>query len=110
MNPRPQALADALSGRTPAGISCSFHAPIQVASTQTIASNVATDLPINTPTTSDGTVAVPGASWATAAWFVANANRLGIEEVAYAARTEALGRLDTSQAPSNTVIATLHRA
>lgn len=109
--PEAQALADALSGRTPAGISCSFHAPTQVASTQTIAGNVATDLPVNTPTTSDRMVAVPGASWAAAAWFVANANRLGIEEVAYAARTwKRSGGWSTSQAPSNTVIATLHRA
>ena len=87
MSRRPRRLADALTGKTPAGISCSFRAPKEVASTKTIAAGVTDDLPVKTPTTTDRTVAVPGASWATAAWFVANAERLGIEEVAYAART-----------------------
>jgi len=33
------------------------------------------------------TVTVPGARWQTAAWFVANADRLGIESVAYDGQT-----------------------
>jgi hypothetical protein len=108
--PEAQALADALSGQTPAGITCSFHAPSQVASTKAIAASVTDDLPVSSPTTTDHTVAVPGASWATAAWFVANANRLGIEQVAYAARTwKRTKGWDTSHAPSDAVVATLHQ-
>ena len=108
--PKAQALADALTGKTPAGISCSFRAPTEVASTKTIAASVTDDLPVKTPITTDRTVAVPGASWATAAWFVANADRLGIAEVAYAARTWKRGHGWTnSRAPSDTVVATLHQ-
>ena len=44
-------------------------------------------LGITTPQSTGRTVRVPGAGWQTAAWFVANADRLGIEQVAYAAGT-----------------------
>jgi hypothetical protein len=44
---------------------------------------VARDLPVRSPTTAESRISVPGASWQTAAWFVANADRLGIEDVAY---------------------------
>ncbi len=108
--PEAQALADALTGRTPAGISCSFRAPTQVASTKAIATSVTDDLPVHSPTTTDRTVSVPGASWATAAWFVANADRLGIDEVGYAARTWKRGHgWSTSHAPTDAVVATVHQ-
>ena len=108
--PEAQALADALTGKTPAGISCSFRAPTQVASTKAIAASVTDDLPVNSPTTTDRTVSVPGASWATAAWFVANADRLGIERLRYAARTWKRGHGWTkSHAPSDAVVATCTR-
>ena len=108
--PEAQALADALTGKTPAGITCSFRAPTQVASTKAIATGVTDDLPVRSPTTTDRTVSVPGASWATAAWFVANADRLGIDEVGYAARTWKRGHgWSTSHAPSNAVVATVHQ-
>jgi hypothetical protein len=41
-------------------------------------------LGIDTPTAVGRRVRVPGAGWQTTAWFVANADRLGIERVAYA--------------------------
>ena len=103
-------LADALTGKTPAGITCSFRAPTQVASTKAIATSVTDDLPVRSPTTADRTVSVPGASWATAAWFVANADRLGIDEVGYAARTWNRGHgWSTSHAPSDAVVANVHQ-
>jgi hypothetical protein len=78
-----QALADALRGVQPAAISCSFDKPTKVASSTTVATQVAAQLGLDTPTAVGRTVRVPGARWQTAAWFVANADRLGIEEVAY---------------------------
>jgi hypothetical protein len=105
-----QALADALQGITPAGITCSFDAPTAVASTATVARQVATDLPVNPPTTSGGAVSVPGASWQTAAWFVANADRLGIEKVAYSGRewSRTAGWKTADAAGSAAVVATMH--
>lgn len=79
-----QALADALQGHTPRGISCTFEAPTQVATPKRVAALAARDLPINRPRTSVRSVRVPGAGWQTAAWFVANADRLGIDRVTYA--------------------------
>src|SRR5689334_6346289 len=74
-----QQLADALQGIKPAGITCDFEAPTVVASTRKVADQVGYELGINTPQVVDArTVRVPGAHWQTAAWFIANANRLGI--------------------------------
>jgi hypothetical protein len=78
-----QALADALQGVQPAAISCSFGKPTKVASTATVAAQVADQLGVGTATPSARTVRVPGARWQTVAWFVANADRLGIEQVGY---------------------------
>jgi len=79
-----QQLADALQGIKPAGITCDFAAPTVVASARKVADQVGYELGINTPQVVDArTVRVPGAHWQTAAWFIANANRLGIERVAY---------------------------
>lgn len=80
-------MAAALSGRTPAGITCELDKPTKVATAAAVAKQVGAELGITTPTAaSDSTVRVPGARWQTAAWFVANADRLGIENVAYAGR------------------------
>jgi hypothetical protein len=109
--PEAQALADALTGKNPAGISCSFGTPTQVATPLAVATSVTDDLPVTNPTTADGAVSVPGASWATAAWFVANAERLGIDQVAYAQRTWTRQKgWRTSAAPTDAVVATLHRS
>jgi hypothetical protein len=78
-----QALADALQGVKAAAITCSFEKPTKVATTATVAAQASAQLGIDTPTAAATTVRVPGARWQTVAWFVANADRLGIEEVAY---------------------------
>jgi len=107
--PEAQALADALTGATPAGVSCAFPAPTTVASPQAAAAAVAKDLPVRPPTVTGQTVAVPGAAWATAAWFVSNGDRLGIERVSYSGKTWARGKgwSDDQQASATEVVATL---
>jgi hypothetical protein len=106
-----QALADALTGAHPAGMSCSFAAPSLVATTAQVATAVSTDLPVNPPTTSGLTVSVPGASWATAAWFIANADRLGIDSVAYSQRawSRTKGWRTDDDAGATDVVATMHK-
>jgi len=81
--PEAKALADALQGIKPAGITCSFEKPSKVAPATTVAAQASQQLGIATPTPVTGGVRVPGAHWQTAAWFVANADRLGIDKVAY---------------------------
>lgn len=104
-----QALSDALTGKSPAGITCSFPKPTQVASVAEVAAAVAHDLPITKPTAVSPKVTVPGASWATAAWFVANADRYGIDAVSYAGRqwTRAHGWKADKDAGSTAVVATM---
>ena len=85
--PKSTAMAEALTGAAPAGVSCRFDAPEQVASPTAVAGLLAQELPVATPQVTGSQVSAPGASWATAAWFVANADRLGIDSVAYSART-----------------------
>jgi hypothetical protein len=106
-----QALSDALNGKTPAGITCSFPKPTQVASASTVAAALKQDLPVDPPQTAESTVTAPGASWATAAWFVANADRFGIESVTFSGQqwTRAHGWRDDKKAPASGVVATLHQ-
>jgi hypothetical protein len=87
--PEAQALADALTGHTAAGITCTFSKPTVVVSPEQLTTDVTADLPVNSPVTNDvlRSVTVPGAGWATAAWFVANADRLGIDSVSYNSQT-----------------------
>jgi hypothetical protein len=105
-----KALADALQGRTPAGISCEFDKPTKVATPAKVAEQARTQLGIDTPAPAGAlTVRVPGARWQTAAWFVANADRFGIERVDYAGRTWT--RADgwqASAAPATAVVATMY--
>ncbi len=105
-----QALSNALMGKTPGGITCTFRAPAQAAPVAAVATALVKDLPVNAPHAIESTVNVPGASWATAAWFVANADRFGIESVTYSGRewTRAHGWRDKKNAPSTAVIATMH--
>jgi hypothetical protein len=84
--PEGEALADALDGTSPEGLNCRFPAPTEVAPAQTVAQQVLTALPVQDPQVTATAVFVPGASWTTAAWFVANADRLGIERVTTAGR------------------------
>ena len=80
------ALAAALQGRRPAAITCSIDAPTVVAAPGQVAAQLSAQLPVNRPGTSGRTIRVPGAGWQTAAWFVANADRYGVDSVAYAGR------------------------
>jgi hypothetical protein len=105
-----QALADALMGTTPAGLSCTYPAPTQVATAAEVASALSADLPVKTPDASKTTVSVPDASWRTSAWFVANGERLGLETVSYAGKKwhRASGWKSDPAAAPNVVVATLH--
>ena len=76
-----QAMADVLTGKTQRGIQCSFAAATVVADGSTVAAQVRSDLKVDKPTVSGSRITVTGASWTTASWFVANADRLGIDEV-----------------------------
>jgi hypothetical protein len=108
--PEAQALSDAFTGAKPASMSCVFPKPTAVATTAQVAAQVSADLPVTTPTTAGSSVTVPGASWPTATWFVANGDRLGIETVAYANRTWTRGKgWQNTSASSGAVIATLHK-
>lgn len=108
--PQAQAMADALTGRTPRGLSCRFAAPKLVADPNTVASLARSDLPISTPAVDGPRITVAGASWATAAWFVANADRLGIEEVDCAGAQWRRSKPWRAypRAPTGAVVAILH--
>lgn len=110
--PEAQALADALLGRNPAGITCSFATPSAVAPTSTVAQLLRHDLPVNAPAVTGRSLRVPAAHWQTAAWLVAQADRLGIEQVSYAGKT--WSRTDSWQADRSAsdaaVVATMYRA
>jgi hypothetical protein len=110
--PEAQAIADALQGRVAAGITCSFDAPTKVASPAQVAAQAADQLGINTPKAAGRTVRVPGAHWQTASWFVANADRLGIEQVDYAGRrwTRTDGWKKNPKISTAAVVATMYRA
>ncbi len=107
--PQSTVLADALAGRTVAAISCDLSKPTKVASAAVVAEQVGKELGINTPTVVDQkTVRVPGARWQTAAWFVANAERLGIDQVAYnSKRWTRTGGWRSSKDPAGAVVATM---
>ena len=104
-----QALADALQGHVAKGITCSFGKPTKVAAPSRVASLVSNDLPINTPALTAVGISVPGAGWQTAAWFVANADRLGIDSVTYAGTrwSRAQGWRDDPGATRTEVVATM---
>ncbi len=105
-----KALADALLGSRPAAISCSFETPTKVAPLAIVARQLRAQLPVGAPTTQGHTVRVPGAAWQTAAWFVANADRLGIDEVAYDGMTWTRAHgWKTAPASKTAVVATLHQ-
>lgn len=107
---RAAALAGALQGRPPAGISCAFGTPTVVAGADVVAAQVSRDLPVDPPTHQIQQIRVPGAGWQTAAWFVANADRLGIESVAYDHRTWTRTKgWKQSDASATAVTAELHQ-
>jgi len=102
-------IAKALMGSAPAGVNCAFDKPTRVAAAGTVASQLRSDLPINPPGVQGKVLHVRGASWATAAWFVAHANQYGIDSVSYGGKkwTRADGWKDSSSAGSTEVAAEL---
>jgi hypothetical protein len=110
--PEAQALATALLGNTAAGLSCTFAKPTKVAATSLVVEQARHQLGIETPVASGHTVRVPGAHWQTASWFVANADRLGIERVSYAGRqwTRSDGWKKNPAAGSDAVVAMMYVA
>lgn len=110
--PEAQALADALLGTTAAGISCSFDKPAKVAATATVAQLLRHDLPVNQPAVQGSSLRVPRAHWQTAAWLIAQADRLGIEQVSYAGKiwSRADGWSSDRSASGTAVVATMYRA
>lgn len=108
--PLAQALADALTGVTPAGLNCTFSSESQEKSSAAeVVAQLTADLPVTAPQINGQTLTVPGASWPTAEWLVGNAQRLGIATVSYAGKKwnpKDGWRTDTS-APSTQVTATV---
>jgi hypothetical protein len=107
--PQAQAIADALYGDVPAGVTCRFDKPERSATPAAVASALSRDLPVGKPTVAGKNVSVPGAGWATAAWLVCNADRLGIESVRHAGKRWSYsgGWKDDSTANGSAVVATL---
>src|SRR5262249_4919506 len=109
--PEAQTLADVMSGATPAGITCSLGAPTKIAAPPRVAQLVGAALPIRTPPTTSNAVAVSGAHWQTAAWFVAYSFQLGIEQVSYDHKTWTRKHgWKASRATSAEVVATMYRS
>jgi hypothetical protein len=105
-----QAIADALYGDAPAGVTCRLDKPDRSATPAAVASALVRDLPVTKPAVATRTVTVPEAGWATAAWLVCNADRLGIESVRHAGQRWSYsgGWKDDDTASSSAVAATLH--
>jgi hypothetical protein len=93
--PEAQEIADALSGAK-----------------QAVIAAVTKDLPVSTPTASGPKVSVGGAGWATAAWFICNADRLGIDSVQYGGNTwsRAKGWHADPSSGTSAVLATLAKS
>ena len=109
--PEAAALAHALLGRVPAGITCDFAAPTKVAAATDVAARARKELGIDTPVASGlHAVRVPGAGWQTVAWFVAHAWGLGIDDVAFAGQQWSRGHgwQRAAAASPAAVVATLH--
>lgn len=106
-----QALTDALFGSTPAGVSCRFDKPDRSAQPAAVAAALTRDLPVSAPAVAARTVTATDAGWATAAWFVCNADRLGIESVRHDGKRWSYsdGWKDDAAASSSAVVATLAR-
>lgn len=109
--PQAQALADALDGASPTGLTCRYPAPTKVAPVTTVASQLVAALPVSPPQASGQTLTVPGAGSTTAAWLVANGDRLGIEAVTIPGKrwTRTAGWAD-GQTPTGGVSATMAAA
>jgi hypothetical protein len=104
-----QAISDALFGNNPAAVSCKFNKPTKSATPAAVAASLSRDLPVQKPTVATKTVSVGGAGWATAAWFVCNADQLGIESVRYSGKqwSRTKGWTNDPKISGSAVVATL---
>lgn len=104
-----QQVSDALTGAKPMGVSCSFGKPTVVAQASTVAQAVTTNLPVDKPSISGRDITVTGAGWATASWFICNADSLGIDSVRFDGHvwSRNKGWKDDAKAAKTAVIATL---
>jgi hypothetical protein len=85
-----RAFAKALLGARPAAMTCTFDAPTLVASPGRVIDLLRAQLDVPRPQSTAGAIRVPAVhrtAWQTAAWFVANADLLGIDSVAYDGRS-----------------------
>jgi hypothetical protein len=76
-----QAVADGLYGVAAAGVNCRLDKPDRSATPAAVAASLVRDLPVSKPAVATRTVTVPDAGWATTAWLICNADRLGIASV-----------------------------
>jgi hypothetical protein len=102
------ALARALSGAAPAGVSCRFPAPTVVARPARVGELLGRDLPVTRLSSSVHAVELrpaTGQGWAAASWLVAHADRLGIDAIRHAGRrwTRSDGWRDDAAAGSDRV-------
>ena len=81
--PEAQVLADAFQGKKPAAVSCSFDKPTLVATSAKVASQLRAQLPVRKISHTAKVLRVPAQGWQVVAWFVANADRLGVDSVVY---------------------------
>lgn len=85
-----RAFANALLGNRPAAMNCTFDAPTLVASPRKVIDRLSSQLDVAQPHATGRTIRVPvrnRKAWQTTAWFVANADMLGIDSVAYRGRS-----------------------
>lgn len=104
-----QAIADALYGEAAAGVTCQLDKPDRSAAPAAVAAALVKDLPVAKPAVATRSVTVPDAGWATAAWLICNADRLGIASVRHAGRQWSYsgGWKDGGTAGGSAVVATL---
>ena len=69
--------------RRRAGVSCQFPKTTEPTALPALSTRLARELPVNAPSVTAKAITVPGAGWKTAAWFVANAQRAGLDTVDY---------------------------
>jgi hypothetical protein len=104
---RAQTVSDALMGKTPAAVSCSFSAPSTVAEASVVADRLSKDLPVATPSVQDRSISVAGAGWPTVGWLVTHADQYGIGAVRFSGQewTRAKGWQARSDASGDEVVA-----
>jgi hypothetical protein len=90
-------------------VSCRFGKPDRSATPAAVAAALTRALPVAKPALSGKTLTVSGAGWATASWFVCNADLLGIGTVKYAGKrwSYSSGWKDDGGVSDSAVVATM---